>query len=181
MTLCRAPAKAVFYMLTVATLMAIRVGPAWALSPEAMAPQHSLPAPLMGNDSINFAQSGSIKLTWQSTGDDGIVAGFDFVLEEATSPDFVDARTYYHGPDLATYISGLPEGTYYYRVRLQNSAGGTSEWSRPIVVEVEHQSLSLAWFLFAVGGLVFALTVFVVVSGTRNDRNAHGRSSGRRP
>lgn len=171
MILCRAPAKAVlFIMAMLAAPVFVQFTPSLARAQEAAESPSPFPAPIMENDSVNYAQSGSIKLTWRSAGEDVAASDFDFVLQEATNPTFADAEIYYRGPDMATYISGLPDGTYYYRVRLQDDTGRISDWSQPIVVEVRHQSLSLAWFLFAVGGLVFGLTVAVVVSGTRKNR-----------
>lgn len=169
MTQCRAPARLVFYVAVVAIVALLGNTPVQAQNQQHRHGHSELPTPVMENDSMNLAQSGSIKLSWHSTGEDETAPGLDFVLQEATNPGFTDAETYYRGPDLATYISGLPEGIYYYRVRLQGDAGQRSAWSDPVVVEVEHHSLSLAWFLFAVGGLVFALTVTVVVRGARND------------
>jgi hypothetical protein len=75
----------------------------------------------------------------------------------------------YHGPDRASFISGLNNGTYYYRVKSEDS-----DWSKTLVVEVKHHSLRLAMILFAVGGVVFLLTVAVVVEGTFRTKKTTG-------
>lgn len=178
MSLCRAPAKHAIGLIATLLLTFAHAPPLTAADQGGLNQGPVLPRPVMENDSINLAQSGSIKLIWRSTGEDETAPAADFELQEATTKEFTDAHTYYHGPDLATYISGLPEGTYYYRVRLHAEDGSTSEWSKPIMVEVEHHSLSLAWFLFAVGGIVFALTVAVVVGGTRKNRVEESHSKG---
>lgn len=67
----------------------------------------------------------------------------------------------YRGPDRASFISGLEDGTYVYRVR---AADG--EWSDPLTIIVKHQSIRLAKLLFGIGAVVFLLTVAVVVHGT---------------
>ncbi len=88
-----------------------------------------------------------------------------FQLQWATHDDFSDADDYYRGPDLATYISGLANGNYYFRLREVRSGGPLSDWSGPVKVIVEHHSLHLAFTLFGIGGLVFVLTLLVVLRG----------------
>jgi hypothetical protein len=64
---------------------------------------------------------------------------------------------------MASVISGLENGHYYFRVR-----GDGEDWSPPLEVVVVQQSLRLAFILFSIGGLVFILTVYVVVKGARD-------------
>lgn len=99
---------------------------------------------------------GHIKLEWTVEGD-GVTE-----LQQSRASDFFTAKTIYIGPDRASFVSGLDNGNYYYRVR---AAGG--EWSETLMVKVQHQSLELAFALFGIGGLVFLLTVFVVIKGAR--------------
>ena len=99
---------------------------------------------------------GYVKLEWEGT-ENAI-----FELQQDTTSGFATARTIYKGPDLASFVSGLNNGTYYYRVREE---GG--EWSSAVVVNVEHQSLQLAFSLFGIGALVFLMTVYVVIHGVR--------------
>ena len=88
-----------------------------------------------------------------------------FELQRTEHDDFSDAKKYYRGPDRATYISGLSDGNYYFRLREVNEARAVSGWSAPVTVVVEHHSLTLAFTLFGIGGFVFALTVLVVLRG----------------
>ena len=99
---------------------------------------------------------GHIRLDWTAK-DAGV-----FELEQATDDSFSNAKTIYSGPDLASFISGLRDGMYHYRVRDKGGA-----WSDQLTVEVQHQSLKLAFTLFGIGGVVFLLTVLVVVQGAR--------------
>lgn len=122
-------------------------------------------APVIENDAANFTNSGSIKLQWHSRQQHRDSLNVVFELQRATLADFADAKTYYRGPDLATYISGLANGTYYYRLREVNEDRIISHWSSPVSVQVEHHSLSLAFTLFGIGALVFVLTLIVVVRG----------------
>jgi hypothetical protein len=104
----------------------------------------------------NLSNDGRIKLIWGSAGEDAL-----YELQSATDETFETPKLMYKGPDRASFVSGLKNGTYYYRVKSENSS-----WSKTLVVEVEHHSIQLAMILFAVGGIVFLLTVAVVVEGT---------------
>ena len=100
--------------------------------------------------------NGHHQLAWEAT-PDAIVE-----LQQATALDFSNAKTIYQGVDRASFISGLENGTYYFRVREQGD-----DWSPSLTLHVQHQSLQLAFTLFGVGIIVFLLTVLVVVNGTR--------------
>ncbi|MEJ2595056.1 MAG: hypothetical protein P8100_08005 [bacterium] len=102
------------------------------------------------------SSSGYIKLSWESDKDSL------FILQKSDSPDFRDAEVIYSGPDKASFISGLENGRYYFRIRPADKS-----WSDTVLVEVKHQSLQLAFTLFGLGAIVFLLTVFVVADGVR--------------
>ena len=100
--------------------------------------------------------NGYYKLEWDSS------PGAEVELQRSSSSDFNEVMVIYNGVDRASYISGLENGTYYFRVR---ELGG--KWSQTLVLEVQHQSLTLAFTLFGLGGFVFLLTVLVVVKGSK--------------
>lgn len=103
------------------------------------------------------SNSGYLQLEW--TGSPEID---NFILQRSTHLDFHEFTTVYAGPDQATFISGLDNGIYYFRVGSQSG-----HWSDVLTLSVKHQSLSLAYTLFGLGLLVFACTVFIVVKGVR--------------
>ncbi len=113
-----------------------------------------VPVPRLVGGTVS--EDGHIRITWNLP-----KAGAEVELQQAQSNNFKHAKTVYHGPDGATFISGLENGTYYYRLRVDN---GT--WSEPVALTVQHHSLRLALILCSLGAVVFALTVFVVVKGT---------------
>lgn len=123
------------------------------------------PPPVMENDAYNLVNSGSIKLSWRSAKEVSNDVTREFELQYAEDSLFQSVELQYRGPDMATYISGLPGGTYFYRVREFHDNSAPSDWSKTVVVDVEHHSLSLAFVLFGVGGVVFSLTVGIVVRG----------------
>jgi len=126
----------------------------------------AIAAPEFESPDSNFTNSGSIKISWKLPESIAAENNYTYVLQQSLSPDFDSVKIRYSGPDLATYISGLKNGTYNYRIRSVRD-GKTSPWSEVIVVTVEHHSLQLAFILFGLGAIVFIATVFVVVKGVR--------------
>lgn len=109
-----------------------------------------------------LATAGFYRLSWQAAGQSEL----EFELQEATSPGFADARTLYHGPDLATVLSGRTDGQYFYRVRTM-SPTGAGQWSEAVQVNVEHHSLARAFGFFVAGAIVFLATLGLIVFGSR--------------
>lgn len=124
-------------------------------------------APQFNESGELVTHSGYQKLTWYWEPASEIGTLPDYELEQSTDPDFGEAAIIYQGKDLATFLSGLENGTYYYRVRVSGQTGAESPWSEPLQIRVEHHSLQLAFFLFGLGALVFLLTVAIVVHGNR--------------
>lgn len=125
-----------------------------------------LPAPLFENPAQSQSDAGHIKLRWRlgESLSASKVQGVRFELQTAPDVSFHTAKNVYTGTDRATFISGLRDGRYYYRVR---SLWGDrrSAWSAPVVVTVRHHSMNFAWTLFTLGLLVFAATVGVIAHG----------------
>lgn len=90
---------------------------------------------------------------------------FIFDVQESTSKDFTEFKTRYSGKDSATYISGLNEGSYYYRVLARRVEDGLVAQSNPVHMKVDYVSMTVVWRLVALGVLVFAATIWVVARG----------------
>lgn len=86
-----------------------------------------------------------------------------FELEQASGPDHGDARIIYRGRDTSTTISGLPDGTYRYRIR----AEGAEAWTDETVVVIAHHPLRRAFLFFALGAAIFVVLVLAIVRGRR--------------
>ncbi len=108
----------------------------------------------------------------------GGAAGMVYQLEQADSAEFSSPTPLYEGRDQASFRGGLPEGDVFYRIRTVDEDGNAGDWSRPLLVRVEYQSMTRAVALFAIGGVVVLSTVILVVAGGRKDREAARREEG---
>jgi hypothetical protein len=107
--------------------------------------------------------AGYLTLTWEEPPGSSTETAGVFELESATDRDFRDAARIYRGRHMASLLSGLEDGTYWYRVRRIDDDASAPSWSKPVEFRVEHHSLALAGGLFALGALVFGLTASVIV------------------
>lgn len=102
---------------------------------------------------------GHVRLRWVSLAPDAV-----YEVQQSATTGFEDPITIYVGPDLATFVSGLSDGIYYYRFRARDG-----DWSDTLTLTVRHYSLHLAFTLSGLGAIVFLLTVLVVLKGTTKD------------
>lgn len=90
---------------------------------------------------------------------------FEFEVQESNSEDFSEATIRYAGKDSATYVSGLSEGDYYFRVMATHSESLVKSLSDPVQFKVKFVSMELVWKLVVLGITVFFATLWVVVRG----------------
>lgn len=102
---------------------------------------------------------GHVQLKWQG---DQLSRESIFEVQQAKDENFRTAKSIYQGPDRATFVSGLENGQYYFRVRPQ---GG--EWSNVYALQVQHHSLQLTFILLGLGAVVFLCTAAIVIRGAR--------------
>lgn len=146
-----------FHTLRRAWLAAVFAAAA-AVSAQAQAP--SLEAGSVGGT------EGHARLVWEASGE----GSFEFELEVARDREFTSAERVYRGPDRASFRSGLPEGTHWFRLR-ERAVGDESwsAWSIPIAVAIAPHDLAAAWSVFGVGAfLVAAIVVYLVTAGGRS-------------
>lgn len=86
-------------------------------------------------------------------------------LVEASTADFADARVLYTGTDTGHVVSGKPDGVWYYRLE---SVDGARTLSDPATITVRHHSLLRAFSFFALGVVVFAATLGLILFGGRD-------------
>jgi hypothetical protein len=86
----------------------------------------TIPAPEFENDETPEGAD-ALTLSWSSGAEQA-----EYILEEATSPDFCNAVRIYSGPDKRISVSGASGKAYYYRVRLE-AGGVSSDWSQGVI------------------------------------------------
>lgn len=129
----------------------------------------SAPAFIAPDQSPYVATEGKVALVWEFT-DSGDSVRYE--LQQSDTADFANPRSRYAGMDRATYVSGLPAGDFYFRVRSLTSDDQLGAWSDTLQVSVEYVSSGLVFWLVGTGLVVFAATVLTVLIG-------HNRTSRR--
>lgn len=114
------------------------------------------------------SQDGVARISWEPTEDAPLVAGqaIEVELQQSMVADFSAARLVYRGTDGSSILTGMPDGVRFLRVRALAVNGTAGPWSEPQRLEVEHHPLSRAFGFFAVGALVFVLTLGLILRGT---------------
>lgn len=87
-----------------------------------------------------------------------------FRLEQSNTSDFGAPILRYEGSDKATFLAGLSEGDYYFRIQAFTEET-ESEWSTPFHITVRYHDQWLALTLFSVGAIVFLSTVALIIRG----------------
>ena len=155
-------------IVTTTILLCAFMGNGWAQS----SADRVLTPPSFTGSLRESSSSGHIKIIWDAS--DEVRSGIDFQLQKSQDPTFAKATTLYQGDDLATFLSGLENGEYYFRLRYVDevSSDPVSDWSEALWLTVKHHSLQLALWLFVLGAIVFFLTVFVLIKGVRDSKEA---------
>jgi hypothetical protein len=125
------------------------------------------PEPAGAEPASLTTKEGYFQLEWQIPSGQPLNEGAQFQVEQSRQPDFQETRLRYEGRDTASFISGLGNGSFYYRVRVVRSDGTQGDWSDSLVVKVEHHPLSQAWTLFGIGAVVFLATVVMILAGNK--------------
>jgi hypothetical protein len=110
-------------------------------------------------------QAGHATLRWSCSGSETA----EFQVQESRNPGFEQqAELLYQGGQLSSVLSGLANGTSYYRVRCRGSAEADwGSWSDPAAFEVEHYSPRFAGTLFGLGAIVFVCTAGFLLTMSR--------------
>jgi hypothetical protein len=99
-----------------------------------------------------------------------------FEIQQSFVEGFDNAEIRNPGGDRSMFVSGLPDGTNYFRIRAVAAGGATGDWSEPLLVVVDYHGRGLVLTLFGVGCLVFVATVVTVLAGHR--RHVSGKEAG---
>lgn len=120
------------------------------------------------------APEGHVQLRWEPPASDG-AEPLHYQIEQSRSSDFTAAEVRDLGPDRATFVSGLPPGTVWFRVRAVDGSSAVGPWSEPVAVRVVYPSRELVRNLLILGFLVFLATVGFVLGGHLKSRHRGSR------
>lgn len=95
-----------------------------------------------------------------------------FELEGARSRDFAQPITFYSGIDTRTFLSGLAEGAYFFRIRTVDAELGSGAWSEVLAVDVDYVDRWKVTLLMLVGLICLVATIYIIVSGTQRTKGA---------
>lgn len=111
-------------------------------------------------------EDGTVTLAW---GELALMTRVE--LQQSDSADFAEKTIRFIGRDTGSVITGLPEGTHYFRLRALNNLGEGSAWSDPLEVQVTFMDRGKLFSLLGLGGVVVLLTVGAIVSGFLKHRD----------
>ncbi|TNE62618.1 MAG: hypothetical protein EP335_11545 [Alphaproteobacteria bacterium] len=113
----------------------------------------------------NGLSAGYATLAWPDA------AGETFLLEREADSGWTAV---YDGPDHATTLSGLHNGTYRFRLSADDGMPGDV-----LEITVAHHPLSRAWMFFGIGAVMFAGLLGLLAAGTRRPVPASGEDATR--
>lgn len=105
------------------------------------------------------SDNGTIALKWDHP------PGAAVELQHAGDASFSDPTTRYQGADAGSVVTGLPEGSHFFRIREKDGA-----WSQALEVKVEFFPPQKLFLLLGVGGVVVVATIVTIVLGALNTR-----------
>ncbi len=94
------------------------------------------------------------------------------VLEQSSSGVFEESSVRYEGTDASSVLSGLAEGTHYFRI---GSKEGDSV-SKPLAVRVEFFPRDKLVLLLVFGAVVVLATIGAIIMGSITTRKKEGDS-----
>lgn len=106
------------------------------------------------------SSDGTITLTWPEP-----APAHRVELEQAPTVSFVAPFVRYRGRDTGSVLTGLAEGSHYFRLRLVDAAGEAGAWSEPIAAEVVFMDRGHLFWLLSLGGIVATMTMGAIVIG----------------
>ena len=119
------------------------------------------------NDPGNVSTSSSVLVGWTSSADDVGIDHYELQIDETNG--FATPINTYNVSDTSRTVTGLTNGTYYFRVRAVDDYDLASGWSNVEDITVEITGLDLPWYVYVAvgGGLVLLILVIVIVVRVR--------------
>ena len=130
-----------------------------------------IPVILNSGSASQLSTEGYYTLSWSADLPGDVTP--DFELFESDNRSFENQTLVYRGPDLATTVSGKPNGVYLYRIRL----GDDGAYSNVHAVTVAHHSLGRAFTFLGIGAVVFFATLGLILGGNSRDETRTSKST----
>jgi hypothetical protein len=118
-----------------------------------------------GATSINNT-TGHVDLVWSTEAPDPKIT---YELASAPTSEFEASVTRYQGADTRSFVSGLPGGSHFFRVRILDSETA-GPWSTPLEVEVNYVERSQVKWLMALGTACLIATCLIIIGGSLRTR-----------
>ncbi len=115
-------------------------------------------------DPGNVSTSSSVTVTWTASTDD---AGIDHYELQIDTVNGFTTPTTYNVTGITRTVTGLTNGTYYFRVRAVDIWDLAGDWSD--VVDIKVEITALEWWVYVIvgGGLVLVILIIVIVVRVR--------------
>ena len=116
--------------------------------------------------SANKATAGYFQLSWRWP---NAPAGVIYQLKEKRLADDVSnsaSVVIYQGEDIASIISGKPDGRYEYQVVAHSGDHANNTSSNTIIVAVAHHSLTDAFIILSIGVAIFIAILIAILRGS---------------
>jgi len=95
-----------------------------------------------------------------------------YELQQSPTAEFETPRLLYKGPDTGTFVSGLPEGSTYFRIRDVTREESPGPWSETLEVRVNYPAPWLVKTLVGFGTLLALILLTTIILGSRNARRS---------
>ncbi len=141
-----------------------RISPVWFVLLITLSSQSPAASPFSLHADPTDSSDGTVTLSWSAAD------GEQVYIERGIDAGFVHPVVIYRGTDSASVITGLTDGRYFFRGRLERDGTPLSDWSKPVSVTVTHHSLNRALLFFALGAVVFLATLLLVIYGARREK-----------
>ncbi len=113
------------------------------------------------NDPGDLSTSSSVAVTWTDSTDDAGIDHYELQIDDTNT--FTTPINTYNVSGLTRTVTGLTNGTYYFRVRAIDDWDLAGDWSN--IEDIKVEITALEWWVYAIvgGGLVLVILIIVIV------------------
>jgi hypothetical protein len=134
--------------------------------------------PVFETEQVLPADEGHATLNWSMSDGSDAADGLVYQLQQSREPAFGNHSLRHEGPESAIFVSGLRDGTTYFRVRAVQQGTPPGPWSETLEVEVDYPTRGHVLLLLSIGSVVFVATVIAIVAGWVRYTRGNGRAIG---